>query len=50
MKLGLVGSNDDKTTLLWMLTGQKQPNEGHVAVEPGIPIGTFNQNVGDAAG
>ena len=35
-KVGLVGPNGaGKTTLFRMITGQEQPDEGQVAVEPG---------------
>jgi ATPase subunit of ABC transporter with duplicated ATPase domains len=50
-KIGLVGPNGaGKTTLFRMMIGQDQPDEGQVAVERGVSIGYFSQDVGDMAG
>src|ERR1051325_5706416 len=50
-KVGLVGPNGSgKTTLFRMITGQEQPDEGQVAVDRGITIGYFSQDVGEMAG
>lgn len=50
-KIGLVGPNGaGKTTLFRMITGQELPDEGQVAVEKGITIGYFDQDVGEMAG
>ena len=50
-KVGLVGPNGaGKTTLLRLVTGEEDPDEGQVAVERGITIGYFSQDVGDMAG
>src|SRR4249920_1339450 len=50
-KVGLVGPNGaGKTTLFRMITGQEQPDEGQVAVERGVTIGYFSQDVGEMAG
>src|SRR5687768_8159759 len=50
-RVGLVGPNGaGKTTLFRMITGQEEPDEGRVAVDRGISIGYFNQDVGEMAG
>jgi ATPase subunit of ABC transporter with duplicated ATPase domains len=50
-KVGLVGPNGaGKTTLFRMIAGEEPPDEGQVAVERGIVIGYFNQDVGEMAG
>ncbi|MDW9790519.1 ATP-binding cassette domain-containing protein [Sinorhizobium meliloti] len=50
-KIGLVGPNGaGKTTLFRMITGQELPDEGQVAVEKGMTIGHFDQDVGEMAG
>jgi ATPase subunit of ABC transporter with duplicated ATPase domains len=50
-KIGLVGPNGaGKTTLFRMMAGQEQPDEGQVAVDRGISIGYFSQDVGEMAG
>ncbi|MDW9852081.1 ATP-binding cassette domain-containing protein [Sinorhizobium meliloti] len=50
-KIGLVGPNGaGKTTLFRMITGQELPDEGQVAVEKGMTIGYFDQDVGEMAG
>jgi len=50
-KIGLVGPNGSgKTTLFRMITGQEQPDEGQVAVDRGVTIGYFSQDVGEMSG
>ena len=50
-KVGLVGPNGaGKTTLFRMITGAEQPDEGQVAVDRGVIIGYFSQDVGEMAG
>jgi len=50
-KIGLVGPNGSgKTTLFRLATAQEVPDEGQVAVERGVSIGYFSQDVGEMAG
>jgi ATPase subunit of ABC transporter with duplicated ATPase domains len=50
-KIGLVGPNGaGKTTLFRMIAGQEIPDEGQVAVDRGITIGYFSQDVGEMTG
>lgn len=50
-KIGLVGPNGaGKTTVFRMITGEEQPDEGQVAVEKGVTVGYFNQDVGEMEG
>jgi ATPase subunit of ABC transporter with duplicated ATPase domains len=50
-KVGLVGPNGaGKTTLFRMITGQEQPDDGLVAIDSGMTIGYFSQDVGEMSG
>src|SRR6201997_5417011 len=50
-KIGLVGPNGaGKTTLFRMIAGEEHPDEGQVAVDRGISIGYFSQDVGEMSG
>jgi ATPase subunit of ABC transporter with duplicated ATPase domains len=50
-KAGLVGPNGaGKTTLFRMMTGQDLPDEGQIAVDRGVSIGYFSQDVGEMGG
>ena len=50
-KVGLVGPNGSgKTTLFRMITGEELPDEGQVAVDRGVSIGYFSQDVGEMSG
>src|SRR6266545_3448084 len=50
-KVGLVGPNGaGKTTLFRMIMGQEFPDEGQVAVDRGVTIGYFSQDVGEMSG
>jgi ATPase subunit of ABC transporter with duplicated ATPase domains len=50
-KVGLVGPNGaGKTTLFRMITGQEQPDDGLVAVDAGMTVGYFSQDVGEMSG
>jgi ATPase subunit of ABC transporter with duplicated ATPase domains len=50
-KVGLVGPNGSgKSTIFRLVVGEEQPDGGQVAVEKGITIGYFSQDVGEMAG
>src|ERR1051326_4632759 len=50
-KVGLVGPNGTgKTTLFRMITGQEQPDDGLVAIDAGMTVGYFSQDVGEMSG
>lgn len=50
-KVGLVGPNGaGKSTLFRMVMKQEIPDEGQVAIDRGVTIGYFNQDVGEMSG
>jgi ATPase subunit of ABC transporter with duplicated ATPase domains len=50
-KVGLVGPNGSgKTSLFRLIIGEEQPDGGQVAVDRGVTIGYFSQDVGDMRG
>ena len=50
-KVGLIGPNGSgKTSLFRMIIGQEDTDEGQVAVERGVTIGYFSQDVGEMSG
>ena len=50
-KIGLVGPNGSgKTSLFRMITGEELPDEGQLAVDRGVTIGYFSQDVGEMSG
>src|SRR3954463_5412065 len=50
-KVGLVGPNGaGKTTIFRMIAGTEQPDDGVVAIDPGMTIGYFSQDVGEMSG
>jgi ATPase subunit of ABC transporter with duplicated ATPase domains len=50
-KVGLVGPNGSgKSTIFRMIVGQEPPDSGQIAVDRGVTIGHFDQNVGEMSG
>jgi ATPase subunit of ABC transporter with duplicated ATPase domains len=50
-KIGLVGPNGaGKTTIFRLLTGEEEPDAGQIAVDRGVSIGYFSQDVGEMKG
>jgi ATPase subunit of ABC transporter with duplicated ATPase domains len=50
-KIGLVGPNGaGKTTIFRLITREEEPDDGQVAVERGLSIGYFSQDIGELAG
>jgi len=50
-KVGLVGPNGSgKSTIFRMIVGEEQPDVGQVAVDRGITVGYFGQDVGEMKG
>ncbi len=50
-KIGLVGPNGaGKTTIFRLITREEEPDDGQVAVERGVTIGYFSQDIGEMKG
>lgn len=50
-KIGLVGPNGSgKTTVFRLIIGEEHPDEGTIAIEPGVTIGYFSQETGEMSG
>jgi ATPase subunit of ABC transporter with duplicated ATPase domains len=50
-KVGLVGPNGaGKTTVFRLITGEEETDAGQVAVERGVKVGYFSQDVGEMSG
>jgi ATPase subunit of ABC transporter with duplicated ATPase domains len=50
-KVGLVGPNGSgKSTIFRMIVGEEHPDGGQVAVDRGVTVGYFGQDVGDMKG
>ena len=50
-KVGLVGPNGSgKSTIFRMIVGEEPPDGGQVAVDRGVTVGYFSQDVGEMAG
>jgi ATPase subunit of ABC transporter with duplicated ATPase domains len=50
-KVGLVGPNGaGKSTIFRLIVGEEPPDSGQVAVERGVAIGYFSQDIGEMAG
>ncbi|HEU4429487.1 MAG TPA: ABC-F family ATP-binding cassette domain-containing protein [Myxococcota bacterium] len=50
-KVGLVGPNGaGKTTIYRLITGGEEPDDGQIAVDRGVTVGYFSQDVGEMKG
>jgi len=50
-RIGLVGPNGaGKTTIFRLITREEEPDDGQVAVDRGLSIGYFSQDIGELAG
>jgi ATPase subunit of ABC transporter with duplicated ATPase domains len=50
-KVGLVGPNGaGKTTIFRLITGEEEADDGQVAVDRGVTVGYFSQDVGEMKG
>jgi ATP-binding cassette subfamily F protein 3 len=50
-KIGVVGPNGaGKTTVFKLLAGLERPDDGSIAVDPGVVIGYFSQDAGEMSG
>ena len=50
-KVGLVGPNGaGKSTLFRLVTREEEPDEGQVAIDRGVTVGHFSQDVGEMSG
>jgi ATP-binding cassette subfamily F protein 3 len=50
-RIGLVGPNGaGKTTIFRLMVGEDHPDAGQIAIDPGVVVGYFSQDVGEMSG
>jgi ATP-binding cassette subfamily F protein 3 len=50
-KIGIVGPNGaGKSTVFRLIAGEDHPDDGQIAINPGVVVGYFSQDVGEMAG